>query len=194
MLWDLFRVNTQVIQAKIWLQFAAHHTSTLAARGLAGSVGGRGGMNRTATSGDASKSKMHRTVTGSRVNLADLENVIQSAAVANNTDVETSSVSSTRSGGGRSNIIQVSSHPMHLPLAFSMKHFAFEESRWQWLVCKACVNFGRLPYWSSLGLLEHKYTGTSPELRSSSTMSGSVSVANSIVWSGSSNDSSSSCG
>lgn len=60
----------------------------------------------SSTSGELPKRKMHRTITGSRVDLTELENVIQSASVRD-FDVETSSVSSTRSGGGRSNIIHV---------------------------------------------------------------------------------------
>ena len=93
--------------------------ANLAARQLAGSIGGGRGGGMTSPSVDTpTKRKIHRTVTGSRVDLTELENVIQSASVRDLTDVETSSVSSTRSGGGRSNIIHVntsSSPPLYNP-------------------------------------------------------------------------------
>ena len=78
----------------------------LAARHLAGAGLGRnlGSMAQT-SSGEPPKRGMHRTVTGSHMDLSEMENLISGASTRGQ-ETETSSLASS-SQTGRSNIIQV---------------------------------------------------------------------------------------
>jgi len=58
---------------------------------------------------EAPKRGMHRTVTGSQMDLSEMESLIHSASLRGQ-DTETSSVASS-SQTGRSNIIQVVTYP-----------------------------------------------------------------------------------